>query len=129
MNDNNGYVWGGAIAGLLVIAAIGIVLAQRQGRLRETLAVHVGLQPARGLVYLVWFAYVYSALNAFGQASSIIPSFHPEAETPPVLAFLYGSVWHALLAFVNALVPVVQIAALCVAAFVLYRHGKAEPSS
>jgi hypothetical protein len=128
MNHNSGYVWGGALAGLLVIAGIGIFFAQRQGQLRAALVPHIGERPAQWAVYLVWFAYVYSVLNAIGQASTIIPMFAPEAESPPLLAFLYGSVWHALLAFVNALVPMIQTVALLVAAFVLYRHGKADPA-
>lgn len=124
--DPDSYIWGGALAGLLVIAGLGVLLAQRGRRLRETMAVYVGDDPARGLLYLIWFAYVYSALNALGQASSVLPAFAPGVDMPPAVAFVFGSVWHALLAFVNALVPVVHLVALLVVAFLLHRHLKQE---
>ena len=123
---NEGYVSAGILAGLGVVVLVGVVLAVRGRSLRDALAPYIGEQPARWALYLAWFGYVYSALNALSSVYSAFPAFGGGEEAPSALAFLYGGLFYPLLSFVNAVVPVLHLVAVAVAAFVLYRHLKAE---
>lgn len=124
----NGYVWGGVLLGLAVIAFLGVLLFQRGRSFQTALAPYIGEQPARWALYAVWFAYIYSALNAVGGVVTTVAAFDPTAEHPTVVSFAYGAVFESLLRFLNALVPVSHMIALIVAAFVLYRHLRARPA-
>ena len=121
---NEGYVSAGILAGLGVVVLVGIALALRGRALREALTPYIGDQPARWALYLAWFGYVYSALNALFSVYSAFPAFGGE-DAPSALAFLYGGLFYPLLSFVNAVIPVLHLVAVGTAAFVLYRHLKA----
>lgn len=126
--NSNEYVVSGAIAGVVLIGVIGLLLALRGRQLRDLASSYVGEREARWVLAFVWFTYVYSALNALGQTLNVLPAFEPDIALPSAVAFLYGSVWHPLLAFLNALVPLVHTAALVVVAFVLFRRPRREPA-
>lgn len=125
MNDS--YVWGGALAGLAIIALIGVLLARKSSAIRTALLPYLGEAPARWSVYVVWFAYVYGAISALAQVVTTLPQFAQENGVPTAISFGYGTVSYALLSFLNALVPLAHVVALVVAAVILYRHLKAEP--
>ena len=127
MNDS--YVTGGVVAGLIVIAMIGVGLALRSRALREALMPYVGAAPARWAVWLAWAGYVVSVLNALGSVySAFPPGFVSSEAPPPVLSFLYGGLFYPLLGFANSAVSLFHVAALVVAGVLLYRHLKAEPT-
>ena len=123
------YVTGGVLAGLAVVAAAGVWLALRSRALRAALTPYVGEQPARWGVGLAWFGYAVSALNALGSVySAFPPGFVSQEPPPPVLAFLYGSLFYPVLTFANSVVSVLHVAALAVAGVLLYRHLRPDPA-
>jgi hypothetical protein len=128
MQDNVELIWHGALFGLFLIAAFGVFLFGRRERIRAALAPYVGEEPARWLLYLLAFGYVYSSLNAVSQAMSHVPMFAPEMGMPTVLAFMQGAVWHALMNFMHAFVSIVHAATLLLVGLVLYRAPKARPA-
>jgi len=118
----SGYLWGGTLAGLVFIAALGVLLARRSQSLREALSQYVGEQPARGLLYSAWFIYAYGLLFALTQA------YYPTLEStglgapPAAISFLYGVFGRSVLWFFNAAIPIIQLLALIAVAVLLLRH-------
>lgn len=120
----NPYINNGIVAGLIAIALVGLWLAFRSRSIRSALAPYIGEQPARWALYVVWFAYVYSAASALANVANFLPFYGLDG--PPVLAFLYGSVLTTALSFVAAVVPLLHLLALVVAAWLLYRTLRSE---
>lgn len=123
---NEGFVTGGLYAGFAVVALLGVMLGLRSAALRAALVPYIGERPALWSVYAAWFAYVVSALNALASANTVFPAFSPDTQLPPALGFLYGGLFHPLLAFANSVVPLAHIAALVTAAVLLYRLLKGQ---
>lgn len=121
MHDN--YVWGGAVAGLVLIALLGVWLAFKSKAIPPALEPYIGEAPARWSVYVVWFVYIYSTINTLARVVNIIPGLAQDG--PTVLSFGYGMITNTLLTFISALVPLVQTVALLIAGYLLYRHLKA----
>ena len=128
MQDNSQFLWHGALFGLFLIAAFGVFLFGRRKQIRASLAPYVGDEPARWLLWLLAFGYAYGALNAVGQATTIVPMFAPEMGMPPALAFGHGAGWYSILSFLNGVVNVAQIGALLLAVLVLYRYLRKSPA-
>ena len=124
----NGYIWGGAVAGLLVIAALGVLLAQRGAALRRNLEPYVGRGVAKGLLVGAWVAYGYGALHACTAVATIYQSLGADHTPPAVVAFVLGFVERSLLPAVNAALSVLHLVVLLTAAVMLYRHLKVEAS-
>lgn len=120
----NPHINNGIVVGLIAIALFGVWLAFRSRSLRAALVPYIGDQPARWALYVVWFAYAYSAVSALANVANFFPSYGLDG--PPVLAFLYGSVLTSLLSFVIAVVPLLHLVALVVAAWLLYRTLRSE---
>lgn len=116
------YVWGGALAGLLVIALLGVLLFQGGSRIRAAIEPYIGDQPARWALYAVWFVFVYSTLSAIGGVVTTLSAFDPAHNPPTVVSFGYGAVFISVLSFLNTLVSAGHLIALIVVAVLLYRH-------
>ena len=124
----SGYLWGGTLAGLALLVALGVVLAKNSPAVRAALAPYVGEQPARWLLYGAWFVYGYGLLFAVTQA--YLPTLENTGigAPPAALSFLYGVFGRSVLWFFNAAVPVVQLIALIAVGVLLFRHlRRAEP--
>lgn len=122
---NEGFIWGGAVAGLLAVGALGVYLARNAPALRRTLVPHIGEGPAQWAVFGVWFAYVVGALRALAQAIPLYQAY-TDAPLPPPVAFGQGALVDIALPFLSFLLPVLHFAALLAAAGALYRYLKAE---
>ena len=85
----SGYLWGGTLAGLALLVALGVVLAKNSPAFRAALAPYVGEQPARWLLYGAWFVYGYGLLFAVTQA--YLPTLENTGigAPPAALSFLY----------------------------------------
>lgn len=118
----SGYLWGGTLAGLALLVALGTVLATRSAVFRASLSRYVGEEPARWFLYAAWSAYGYGLVYAASQA--YFPMLESTgAEAPPsVVAFLYGVFGRSVLWFFGAVVPVIQVIVLVAVGVLLFRH-------
>jgi hypothetical protein len=123
--SGDGYLWGGTVAGLVVIAALGVVLALRQRSIRDALAGYIGERPASWMVYGAWFAYAY------GVIASVTQAYYAAVQVqalPSAVEFVYGLVGQSLLWFATAFVPAAQLLALLAISVLLMRHLRAPRS-
>ena len=123
--NGDGYLWGGTIAGFVVLAALGVLFAFRQRGLRDALADYIGNRPAAWMIYGAWLAYAYGLVAAVSQG------YYAAVQTqalPSAVEFGYGLVGQSLLWFLNGFVPTAQLLALIILAVLLLRHLRSEQS-
>ena len=112
------YLQAGAVAGLVVVAIVGVLLFRSTRQLRAFLAGLVGPDAARWALVFVWFAYAYSAVSA--TVTSLDFLVGPDAD-PTAVAFGRGALSQALVPFLDRFVGLAQIGVLALAALLFYR--------
>lgn len=114
------FALGGTLVALALIAALGVWLARRGGRLRAALAPHVGEGPAGWLLAFAWAGYAVGTLQAIAAAVQVVPLFAPEAQ-PSAVQFLTALTTGPILEFASWVATFVQTGALIVAVVVVAR--------